>query len=330
MKFLAIVSHLLFTASYAFAQYGTPQHAKEIVPTGQLPLTVSKGWGVWALDLNDPAVKSKPTKQVFSRKPGNCCWLKFKTQNSDQLWFTIKIVNSVKPPAYDFPEFLIYQFSGSGDSLQQLIETGKIQPIRITGFSMYDGNYSLHGSGLSPFETDTFLKDPGTTGYLKPLQAEKGTQYYLVIQSLCWLCGIDEQDCIERCIATNNKVSICFGSFCGYPPLTLRNVSFASGNSKITGKVYQLDRLASLLKSDTSLKILITGHTDSIGDISANQELSEKRAVAVENYLKAQGIKTSQIAIKGKGESEPLVPNDTEENRALNRRVVVAILPKPK
>lgn len=313
MRNLGFIIGFLMATS-VFAQFGTPQFAKEIVPTGQIGLTLSKGWGIWALDLNDPAVGAKPTKQVYSRKPGYCCWLKFTTQNMDEVWFTIKGNPNIKPPSYDFPEFLVYQFGGSGDSLQKLVEEGKIRPIRTTGFTMYDGNYSLHGSGLSPFETDTFLKDPDGTGFLKPLQAGKGVQYYVVIQSLCWLCGMDEPDCIERFAIKNNKVTICFGSSCGYPPLTLRNISFGSGNSTITGKVPQLDRLVGVLKSDTSLQILITGYTDSIGDMSANQKLSEKRAMAVHNYLKAKGVNGKQITVIGKGESDPLVLNDTEAN----------------
>lgn len=319
----------IYISTTIFAQYGTPQTAKEIIPTGQLTFQLSLGWGIWSLDLNDPNVKTKPIQQVFTRKPGYCCWLKFRSVNNNPLWFTIKTVF----PGYTgnvYQQFLVYHFEGSGDSLQQLIELGKIQPIRITGATMYDDNTSLNGSGLSPFETDTFLRTNGPSGYLKPLQSPKGTQYYMVIQALCWVCDMGETGCIQHCEAPNCKVYVCFGGTCPIPPLTLRNINFSKGSSAITGDVPELNRLAAMLKTDTSLRILIVGFTDSIGDAMYNQQLSEKRANAVQAYLRKRGVLSIQMTVVGRGENEPAVANDTEANRALNRRVVITFISKIK
>ena len=65
---------------------------------------------------------------------------------------------------------------------------------------------------------------------------------------------------------------------------------------------------------------MVEGHTDSVGNDSYNQKLSEKRAGAVRDYLVRQGIESSRITVRGYGESRPVATNATEEGRAQNRR----------
>ncbi len=65
----------------------------------------------------------------------------------------------------------------------------------------------------------------------------------------------------------------------------------------------------------------ISGHTDDIGSASKNRWLSRRRAWSVANYLVAAGIRESRLTAVGYGEDKPLVPNDTDENRAKNRRI---------
>jgi len=68
--------------------------------------------------------------------------------------------------------------------------------------------------------------------------------------------------------------------------------------------------------------IMVAGHTDSKGSEVYNQNLSEKRAQSVADYLRAfHGISPDRLLIKGFGEKQPIVGNDTEENRFKNRRV---------
>jgi OmpA-OmpF porin, OOP family len=81
-----------------------------------------------------------------------------------------------------------------------------------------------------------------------------------------------------------------------------------------------LDRVVRIMKETPALKIEVRGHTDNIGDASYNQKLSERRADAVAEYMIKQGISPVRIRSKGFGETKPLVPNDTEKNRAKNRR----------
>jgi OmpA-OmpF porin, OOP family len=100
-------------------------------------------------------------------------------------------------------------------------------------------------------------------------------------------------------------------------------ILFAVNSSAIRPNSYAtLKEIATVLKENTSLKIMIMGHTDSDGDAGANLELSQKRAEAVKAMLvKEFGIDESLIQTGGKGETQPLVPNTSAEGKLLNRRV---------
>ncbi|WP_171899668.1 OmpA family protein [Candidatus Marithrix sp. Canyon 246] len=86
----------------------------------------------------------------------------------------------------------------------------------------------------------------------------------------------------------------------------------------------KLDKFADVLSKYPENIVLIEGHTDDRGEDDYNQTLSEQRAESIKNYLNAKNpsIKLSSV---GYGESKPIVPNDTEDGRALNRRVVIKI-----
>jgi outer membrane protein OmpA-like peptidoglycan-associated protein len=83
----------------------------------------------------------------------------------------------------------------------------------------------------------------------------------------------------------------------------------------------ELNRLVSLLKKNSDIKIEVIGHTDSQGNKGSNQKLSENRAKSVLDYLVANGISSKRISSKGKGSSSPVESNDTEKGRQINRRV---------
>ena len=70
---------------------------------------------------------------------------------------------------------------------------------------------------------------------------------------------------------------------------------------------------------------MILGHTDSDGSDSYNQRLSERRGRSAESYLVSLGVASSRLVSRGRGETEPIASNGTEEGRRQNRRVEVAI-----
>ncbi len=84
-----------------------------------------------------------------------------------------------------------------------------------------------------------------------------------------------------------------------------------------------LDNIENILKKNPGLKIRIEGHTDDIGSMKYNIDLSGKRAQAIKNYLEDKGIYPSRITTTGLGYTQPIADNDTPEGRALNRRAEI-------
>lgn len=116
--------------------------------------------------------------------------------------------------------------------------------------------------------------------------------------------------------------------------LILNNVLFPSDSADLTiwGKA-DLERTATELawyfEYNPRDKIICIGHADDIGSESYNMELGLRRAKAVVDYLVTHGIGDSFLQIQSVGESKPLVPNDTPQNRALNRCVEYEIVLAP-
>ena len=88
----------------------------------------------------------------------------------------------------------------------------------------------------------------------------------------------------------------------------------------------KLDIILSFLKADPSVnRIQLDGHADNSGNRLINRDLSRRRALAVMEYLKANGVPAENITLRFHGERYPLVPNNSEANRAKNRRVNVQL-----
>ncbi len=104
--------------------------------------------------------------------------------------------------------------------------------------------------------------------------------------------------------------------------LTLGDVLFDTGQATLTSGAYAtLDRLAAALRQHPERKVLIEGHTDSVGSSDNNQGLSERRARSVQVALTKRGVEGNQITALGKGENFPMGSNDSADGRQSNRRV---------
>ncbi len=86
-----------------------------------------------------------------------------------------------------------------------------------------------------------------------------------------------------------------------------------------------LDKFATTLKENPNTNVTIVGHTDSTGGDAINDPLSLNRAAHTRDYLTARGVAANRIQVQGRGSHEPLVPNDSEANRARNRRVEIFV-----
>lgn len=102
-----------------------------------------------------------------------------------------------------------------------------------------------------------------------------------------------------------------------------KTILFGINSSVI--KVAKLDALVAQMKADPKMTIQLDGYADATASDEFNLALSKRRAKAVKDYLVSKGIAASRITTNAHGEKDPAASNDTEEGRALNRRVTISI-----
>ena len=106
----------------------------------------------------------------------------------------------------------------------------------------------------------------------------------------------------------------------------ISNLQFESGSAVIKTQSYKiLDKVVEILNNHPFAEIQIVGHTDNDGNEYANRKLSKERAKAVYNYLKGKDC-INPMTYKGMGPAQPIAPNDTEANKAKNRRVEFIVI----
>jgi len=99
-------------------------------------------------------------------------------------------------------------------------------------------------------------------------------------------------------------------------------IYFREGSARLdTASRPLLDAVVEVVGKCPQLKVEVAGHTDSDGSDEENQRLSERRAGSVADFIRAAGIPAVQLSANGYGEARPIAPNDTDKNKALNRRI---------
>ncbi|MFW5793005.1 MAG: OmpA family protein [Bacteroidota bacterium] len=109
--------------------------------------------------------------------------------------------------------------------------------------------------------------------------------------------------------------------------IRLNNIHFASNSAELNSESFaELNRVVELIFTNPKVVLEIAAHTDDVGSDSYNMMLSERRAQSVVNYLLDNEVPGNNIIAKGYGLRNPAVPNTSDENRALNRRVEFKII----
>lgn len=109
--------------------------------------------------------------------------------------------------------------------------------------------------------------------------------------------------------------------------VTLGDVLFQTGKSNLNpGTLQNLYRLATYLRENPNRKVVVEGHTDSVGSNHSNQRLSERRAHSVAGFLISNGVDASRVVDVGYGEDYPVDTNSTAAGRKNNRRVEVVVM----
>ncbi len=109
-------------------------------------------------------------------------------------------------------------------------------------------------------------------------------------------------------------------------PAAYINFKFNSAQISSADPVPILNDVADFMKRHPNLRLRIVGHTDNVGSEAYNMDLSMRRAESVKSYLVSQGVDGARMMTDGKGESEPIDTNNTEEGRARNRRIEFHII----
>lgn len=107
----------------------------------------------------------------------------------------------------------------------------------------------------------------------------------------------------------------------------LRDIYFEHDRSELMPRSFvELKKLLKIMRENPQLAIEVCGHTDSVGDDDHNQQLSEKRAKAVVEYLITNGVASARTRYKGCGSAQPVANNNTPQGRQMNRRVEFIVL----
>ena len=172
----------------------------------------------------------------------------------------------------------------------------------------FDAVYSgFLGSETQIDIVSDFLKNfsrEGTLYLCDPAMADNGELY-----------SVFDNNFVVRLIPINLKTFV------------LQNMYFATAQTTILpSSKPSLDLLYDLLSENPELVIRIVGHTDDVGTEQSNQVLSEGRAKSICQEMVKRGIDAKRIHTAGKGELKPLVPNTSDANRQMNRRVEIEII----
>ena len=109
----------------------------------------------------------------------------------------------------------------------------------------------------------------------------------------------------------------------------LKNIYFDYDKTTLKSESFiELNKVVDFLKQNPTVSIEISGHTDSRGSDTYNQNLSQGRSQSVVDYLSSQGIDAGRDTAHGNGESKPIDTNETDDGRANNRRVEFTVLKK--
>ena len=187
-------------------------------------------------------------------------------------------------------------------------ETGMVVPanVQILRSGAAEPAYNL--------ATDT------TTGTVRQM-LEEGPQYSLFIAQMGY-------DTVQMAITNiGDSLNIQLTPIKKGEVFIVKNLFFATNKTRILKTSEEaLNDLYMYLSRNPKVRIKIVGHTDSVGKDEANQKLSEGRANEVMKDLIERGISADRIEAEGRGESQPIDTNDTEEGRQNNRRVEIEIL----
>lgn len=203
----------------------------------------------------------------------------------------------------------------------------KKKPVEIKIFDS-ENNQALTGeiliTNLNRDETITFTAEDVKNGKVTAMLREgdsyeftvRGAQGYSFFNQVVDLAKEEKVEVAAELVSLKSQTSI-----------RLNNINFGSNSADLSSESFpELGRVITLILDNPNIKIEIAAHTDNVGNAVYNLTLSEKRAQSVVNYLLDNNVPAERLVAKGYGLTKPMVPNTTDENKAMNRRVEFKIL----
>ncbi|MFI5164374.1 MAG: OmpA family protein, partial [Bacteroidia bacterium] len=173
----------------------------------------------------------------------------------------------------------------------------------------------------------TFKSNSATGKYLVTLPS--GGNYGIAVKKDGYLFHSENFDIVDTAAYNEVVKDIAMNNLSVGNKIVLNNIFFDFDKATLRPEsASELERLKKLLTDMPTMKIEISGHTDSKGADDYNLKLSQSRAQSVVDYLIKAGINKTRLAAKGYGKTKPIATNDTEEGRQLNRRTEFEILSK--
>ncbi|MGB2578741.1 outer membrane protein OmpA-like peptidoglycan-associated protein [Elusimicrobium simillimum] len=141
--------------------------------------------------------------------------------------------------------------------------------------------------------------------------------------------GNKEQDAADPVIAKEKKKNERLAKQTSKEMLASRqipSVDFEFDSTRLDTTAYDtLDKIAEFMAPNKQIKLIVEGHTDSVGSHEYNDWLSKARAMAIKSYIVSRGVHPDSIKVYGYGKRRPLTLDNTPEGRATNRRVVFIV-----
>lgn len=167
-------------------------------------------------------------------------------------------------------------------------------------------------------EINFFVASDGKTAFISS-QREGGQGGYDI-----YTFQLTDDFCAD---SANYLQSVDVVEFAQGDAVVLQNIQFEFNSAQLTTDSESgIRMLCDFLQRNPDLNVELAGHTDNVGGERYNQKLSTDRANAVRDALIIKGVNAERLTAKGYGSSKPLVPNDSEENKAKNRRTELVIM----
>jgi outer membrane protein OmpA-like peptidoglycan-associated protein len=200
-----------------------------------------------------------------------------------------------------------------------VIDSKTTEPIKLVKIEVIDLELSkVVATGLTDTSGYYEIKIPKKKDYGVEVTAKD----YLFFVEIAYL---SQKQVIDSKVSANFQLDkIDVGA-----KMVLDNIFFETNKAAIKPEsTTALERLASLLIENPTIRLEISGHTDNVGSYRANQKLSESRAKSVVDYMVNKGVGSSRLEYKGYSFNQPIADNGTAEGRSKNRRVEFKVLSK--